>query len=72
MTPLPVLLTGPGPLRTPARLAHQESPPTKQTLSAPVPRTALRSPCMPGVQAGVPPVLPPVTQQAWETPLGSL
>jgi hypothetical protein len=41
---------------------HHINPPIKQMLSAPVPRTAFRRPCMPGVEKEAPESVPPCCQ----------
>jgi hypothetical protein len=53
MTPLPVLVTEEA--GRPARLAHQCNPPKRQTLFAPVARTAFNNACIPGVLKLEPP-----------------
>jgi hypothetical protein len=48
----------PSPL-IPPKEEHQESPPAKQTLLAPVPRTAFKSVCNPTTVVGLPPLVEP-------------
>jgi len=50
------------PAGRPFKLAHQWSPPSTQTLFAPVARTAFKRACIPGVVNEAPPKVPPLSQ----------